>query len=509
MKRHLIALLSLLCLAFCPAPVSAATLTSVTITQTSQVDGELFVYFDTKDEKDLPVSGLTDADVSLSVGAVRLQSALSAVSSFDGGIGYVFVVDISKSLRESQFNEIKNAITTWVDSMGENDRAAILTFGNEITLLTDFTDNAQALKASIEALGPTDDDTPLYSAILKALDIAKRQSETLPAKRAVIILSDGINTTTTGVSVAELTQKAAAAGIPIYGLGIQESPDRDALNALGSVIRASGGDFYIGTTNELAAGYQQIYNRIQGSYVLTSQLHADIADGSTQGLVLSVTQDHITVEDSADIRLKTFLPPDTPAPSLAPSTPLPATPAAPATPTGIGAAERPPWLAACVIGGGILLLLLILWIGKRKKHPQQVVPAKTTPKADRAAAYKSPAFPGSRGKLMLIQQSSGAEHIYAAPLKRQISVGRRTVGNDIVLYDKCVSAKHCLFEVCNTGIYLKDCNSRKGTFLVEGAGKRVRITAQGIAIQDGSHICLGDTLFTVRFSSDEPANRKR
>lgn len=117
----------LLIILVCPALANAATLTSVDISQTVQTEDALFIFFDVADETGEPLSGISSEDVIISIGRKDYVPSVQTMAKSELGIGYVFAVDISKSLSEEQFEGVREAIVSWIDGMGEMDQAAILT----------------------------------------------------------------------------------------------------------------------------------------------------------------------------------------------------------------------------------------------------------------------------------------------------------------------------------------------------------------------------------------------
>lgn len=101
----------------------------------------------------MPLSGISSEDVIISIGRKDYVPSVQTMVKSELGIGYVFAVDVSKSLSEEQFEGVREAIVSWIDGMGEMDQAAILTFGDEITLLSDFTADTAALQSIAEGIG--------------------------------------------------------------------------------------------------------------------------------------------------------------------------------------------------------------------------------------------------------------------------------------------------------------------------------------------------------------------
>lgn len=321
MKKNILLGLILLCATIAISSIAyAATLTSANISQTAQADDTLYAFFDIADETGAPVTGLAAEDITLTIGTKVLETGLYTVAQSDIGVGYVFAVDISKSLSAKQFEDVKKALQQWISNMGEKDHAAILTFGEEIAIQTDFTQDTNILNTVAEKLSPSDNKTQLYNGILRTLDIARRQSKDLPLRRVVLILSDGMDDFPAGATMSEVTSKAEQSGIPMYVVGVEGKSNQKELNELGGVARLSGGELYLASSDALQGGYQQVYTRIQNGYMAESKLDYSVADGTIKGLMLAVRQGGISVEDSVDIRLKAL---EAPAATIAPASPKP------------------------------------------------------------------------------------------------------------------------------------------------------------------------------------------
>jgi predicted RNA-binding Zn-ribbon protein involved in translation (DUF1610 family) len=83
--------------------------------------------------------------------------------------------------------------------------------------------------------------------------------------------------------------------------------------------------------------------------------------------------------------------------------------------------------------------------------------------------------------------SKGESHTLANP---RVVLGRK--GADIPLNDPEISRQHCLLEVRNTHINLKDLDSTNGTFFDE---ERVRAAM----LQDGAEFRIGGSVIRVKF----------
>jgi pSer/pThr/pTyr-binding forkhead associated (FHA) protein len=83
--------------------------------------------------------------------------------------------------------------------------------------------------------------------------------------------------------------------------------------------------------------------------------------------------------------------------------------------------------------------------------------------------------------------SKGASHTLTKP---RVIVGRE--GADIVLDDPEISRHHCLLEVRETYLNLKDMDSTNGTFLDEER-------ARAAMLRDGTEFRIGGSVIRVNF----------
>ena len=165
-----------------------------------------------------------------------------------GGIGIVFLIDISKSLSPQQFAVIRESVHRWINLLGPNDRAAIMTLGSRVTTVVDFTADKSALISALAnpALKPSDQQTLLYQGLVQAIDLSQRLDPNLPLRRAIVVLTDGIDDEQGGASRQEVLDKLAVDSVPIYGLGAAKRFDAkvdSALKDFSALVRASGGDY--------------------------------------------------------------------------------------------------------------------------------------------------------------------------------------------------------------------------------------------------------------------------
>src|ERR1700730_633300 len=164
------------------------------------------------------------------------------------GIGIVFLIDISASLSELQFGKIKDSVKGWIGQLGPNDRVAIVTLGDTVKTVHGFTTrNDPALISVLANLPqkPSDQHTKLYQGLIQAIDLSRRLDVT-PLRRAIVVLTDGMDDQQGGAGRQEVLDKLDVDPTPIYGLGAAKRYDAKvdtALKDFSALVRKSGGDY--------------------------------------------------------------------------------------------------------------------------------------------------------------------------------------------------------------------------------------------------------------------------
>ena len=130
--------------------------------------------------------------------------SLTPFTSAQFGASYIFLVDISKSVSKESFKAIKDSIKSWISSLNPGDAAAILTFGEEVKVLSGLTYDRQQLLSSVENILRTDMKTKLYDGIEESYSIATQVDKRFPSRKAIICLTDGINESEKSISKEEL-----------------------------------------------------------------------------------------------------------------------------------------------------------------------------------------------------------------------------------------------------------------------------------------------------------------
>jgi hypothetical protein len=228
------------------------------------------------------------------------------------GVAYILLVDISKSLKEKEFAQMRKVLAGWIDMMSLDDRAAIMTFGQDVRMVLDFTNDKEVLKDEVSQLGPVDMHTQLHLGLIRALEMGRRTDPNLPRRRAIVTLSDGQDDFAGGATKAEVLAHFQVDPIPIYAIGFYSPPRKSAkeesLKILGEFARTSGGSYFRAQTGDFGKVYNQIWRRIHEVYVATLDSKQGPWNGAVSHLQMDLAAGPKALRAGLDLRLPSWKP---------------------------------------------------------------------------------------------------------------------------------------------------------------------------------------------------------
>ncbi len=246
--------------------------TSVTLQQVYVHLPSVVAYMDVLHADETPFSGLGVRDFR----AVLADQWLSfdSVEPFEktgDGVTYIAVVDVSRSIRLQQFEDMIAALRMWVNHLSSKDRMALVAIGNTARLVQDFTASKANLLARLDQLKPNGSRTALYASLIEGMQITKGRVD-LPLRRALVVLTDGRNDDdTTGSSEEDVHQAIEQYRTPIFAIGItRKPPPRNAdpyLAILAGFASSSHGIYVPLEESSIGGTYDQILDAIRRVYV--------------------------------------------------------------------------------------------------------------------------------------------------------------------------------------------------------------------------------------------------
>ncbi len=182
------------------------------------------------------------------------------------GINFVLLLDVSGSMAGRKIKSARDAIVSFIQSVGEHDSVKIITFGKTVKQTKSFTKNKNVLIKSVLSIPSPSANapTPMYYAADTALKSLKNKN----GRKVIILLSDGLNDLRKdgyndlsgfdkipGTTLENTIKTANKTGIPVYSIGFECNT-----NEMRIISYKSGGKYFAYTKAE---DLKNIYNEIR------------------------------------------------------------------------------------------------------------------------------------------------------------------------------------------------------------------------------------------------------
>ncbi len=254
-----------------------------------------------------PVGGLTAEDFELRDNGVpqRIESA----SLEEVPLSVMFALDVSGSVRGEPLMHLKEAAEAAIAALRPSDRAALLTFSEELRLAADWTSDRATLGArlaDVSARGGTAINDAAYAALTLR--------DEAPRRALALIFSDG-DDTASWLPTAAVLDAARRTDVVVYGVGLRrpalpqgfrlDGRSRMPLGSpkalegrplLSSLSEDTGGQmFYADGTRDLRATFIRIVDEFKSRYLL-SYSPRNVASGGWHAIDVSVKGRKLTVK---------------------------------------------------------------------------------------------------------------------------------------------------------------------------------------------------------------------
>lgn len=178
------------------------------------------------------------------------------------------------------------------------DKAAFMTFDNEVVLRQDFTDKLDLLQKAVDDVKKTGSQTALYDAIWTFADEKLRN---VPGRRVIVLITDG-DDTFSRAELADAIDIAQRTETTIFGIstkagflgsvpGVEAGTVKDKGDKyLTSLCEETGGEaFFTGDMLSLERRFKRISEEIRSQYVITYQPANQEYDGRERKIEVRFT----------------------------------------------------------------------------------------------------------------------------------------------------------------------------------------------------------------------------
>jgi VWFA-related protein len=432
--------------------------------------------------------------------ALKLAS-LTPFEKTGEGVAYIFVVDTSESIAPARFDTIREAIEGWVKSVAPKDRVAIIGFSEKVHVLADFNDGKERALTAARQLVRAGKTSLIHRALADAVELSSRRDAGLPARRAIVIVTDGKDEGS-GLKADDVLERASAAHVPIYALGYSNLPRperRQYLDELHRIAEKSGGDYLEVADKGLTEAFTGMKSAIRRVFVAAFTCRDCETDSKARRLELQLEARQRVFSEGFDVV----------------SAPKP-----PARQEGTRAPwwKRPWWVYA---GAGLALVLftggLVLWRRKAARARRSLAANTPLPAITNSGSAGSDDLPMFQSGKPAATQPAGAPEAGRPSVRVQFTVvrgrergavsemrlvsnggsenglviGRRSACDLALSDDETVSNEHCQLLWVNRKLVIRDLHSSNGT-LVNG----VPIIGDQ-PLENGDRVGIGKTEYRV------------
>lgn len=477
-------------------------------------NGTMEIFFNTSLDQEIQPDRL-----NLTLGNEQLGvSDLKRMNAAEKGVSYLFLVDVSGSMSDEKLKAVKQILTSTLEDITEKDNVSIFSVGND-AYANPFVSTLNEYRSQIDAIDrkPTE-DTNLYASIVKGLDVLKT-GDKVNDKKCMVVLSDGEDDYTTGITQDEVYKKIESCHIPVFTIAMMEKKPTqkkvDASKTLGSFARSSPGglDLVYGldetTSSNLAS---KINTAIDNGYVLTADLSHYVSGGKEQVLKLELKTETGSTSDSYTIETNGFT-------GTAPSSPTPEAGTPDEKEADESAEEQSGnlWLIWVLSGAVVVIAVILIVLSKSRKKKVQVEAPQADPsenmplpeKEQAETASVTASIPAGGSDTLAMSQPEPLDpdvtvvltkmdrlnnQVYMVDIFGSIVVGRVQEKSDLAFpEDGKLSSAHCQISFSANKLYVKDLNSTNGTY-VNG----IPISGQ-YKLEKGDILQMGSLQFRVNW----------
>lgn len=384
------------------------------------------------------LTGMTDtARQPCTVGSQSLMPAASGSATDSQCQVYTTVLfDTSTSIPEGLRQSALDLLNGMIESKADNDAYQLVTFGDQVSVLQAYTTDRYDLAHAAGSIQFTGQQSKLYDAVYQNLSHPQAQDGT-PTLYRIIVISDGIDDTATGITGEELMLHLEDGNVPVDVVVIGDTQSES--KELSALARLSAGRCFSLSDSSQSQTVAQALSLDAYSY-LQFALPSALLDGAVRQITIGGIQ--------TDVRF----------PAIAQSTPAASTQPIP-TPTL--SLEMPfsslpipsfegqlsPYLILGIVVAVLLLVVVLLLLHRRStartracQPPEQ--PLQNPPpyklSRDEATVY----IPDGVYHTIQLRNTKTPEQVWNLPVTDTLTLGR---------------AEHCEIQLSNPSVSREQC----------------------------------------------------
>ncbi len=422
---------------------------------------------------------VTDVQCQIGTTACEVEN-YGMVEEQKESIRTLLLLDNSLSVKKQYRDSIKEIMDTVAANRMAGEKITVATFSDTIQYVTEDSDDYTELKQAIDGIEYMDQETYLTDVLYELLASWSKEEST--EFRRIVLVSDGMDNKSNGYTKEELYNFLDKYSCPIYTLGCP-SGDSDALKNMAALSRMTKADSW--TLDEETDALAIASKIAEGDQLLkvTVTIPTAICDGTEKGIQVSMTADDQNLTSSGTVQL----PFGTTSAEEVQEKPEEEPSEAASAEAEVPEEQKKPVpvvpIAAGIFGVAVIAAAGIFIRKKKKEDAFETLSdiaddnRKKVEQEEKDTEYVNPnhgdgdtAFvwnSGSKGKKLILSDLDNQGIRYEVPLTGSVLVGRSSAqGCQVVIdYNGTVSKKHCEITLINEELYVKDLQSKNGTFV--------------------------------------------
>jgi VWFA-related protein len=227
----------------------------------------------------------------------KVEQPIKLFRREDVPVSMGLVIDNSGSMRDKR-QRVEAAAIKLVKASNRQDEVFIVNFNDDAYLDVPFTNEIAKMEeglARIDSRG----GTAMRDAISMSMDHLKQEGK--KDKKVILVVTDGDDTASTGITLEKLVEKAHKLDqVIIYGIGILGKEDarsrKKAERAIDALTKASGGaSYYPGDVGDVETLAEQVAQDIRSQYVIAYSPTNQNLDGTFRTIKVTANGGRYTV----------------------------------------------------------------------------------------------------------------------------------------------------------------------------------------------------------------------
>lgn len=223
------------------------------------------------------------------LGGEKLQLLKKQKFSESGeGVYYYVLLDVSNSMPNAYFQEIKNAISNFEGKLGSNEHLVLYTFGQEVKQVLEENHTKSDTEKVLSGIKNVDNKTLLFEAISRAANDSQQAADDTCKRKVIMVISDGEDFATGKTMSEEALENLKQKGIPAFAFGI-EATSRENLNNFGEFARKSGGALTIFNERQAEEAFLNFHNMVLNSDELCFSASSNLVSNKIETFALNIS----------------------------------------------------------------------------------------------------------------------------------------------------------------------------------------------------------------------------